>query len=241
MTAIRLPSISVARFEMIDGRRESPLRPRLLSEAWVFSRPRHVDGEGRQSFFMKQLAIGSSIFFPPVDAAPMHHHRRALCAPRNLQVAHDFLPLEWNLDPFQRRIQIGRRLEKRSQRSFIAIHLFRTAGNRIAADPIVLIGLVIRLPRLFLAEFFKLFGIGFVARAELTPFTAPQIRIETGQMREQFFDFLPIHAFERIDPASAARDVTLDLLETTAFGFHDFSLFIYFAPGSPASAFNAVL
>jgi hypothetical protein len=66
--------------------------------------------------------------------------------------------------------------------------------------------------------------VGFVTRAQLAPLATPQIRIEAVQASEQLFDFTPIDALEGIDAPSAPRNISLDLFEPTAFGFHDFPL-----------------
>ena len=91
----------VASFQIVDGCRKGPFGARLLPETWVLAGAGHIDGEGRQSFFVKHFTIGHPVFFPTIDAAPVHHHRGTIDAPRDLQIANDFFALERNLDALQ--------------------------------------------------------------------------------------------------------------------------------------------
>src|SRR5215470_19278137 len=68
--AVDVPSV----FEVIYGRRKSPFRSRLLAETRIFARSWHINRKSCQSFLVKQLAIGSAIFFPPIDSAPVHYN-----------------------------------------------------------------------------------------------------------------------------------------------------------------------
>ena len=102
------PSVHIAaHLEIVHGRGEGSLRARILAEQRIFASSRHIDREGSETQLVQRLAVGPPILLPSVHAAPMHHHRRANRSFWNLQVSDNLPTLEGNLDPFERRIEVG--------------------------------------------------------------------------------------------------------------------------------------
>ncbi len=134
----------------------------------------------------KHIVVGAPIFFPTVDAAPVHDDRRAIDALGHLQIANDFFSFERNLDSLQRRIHSWRGFEKSTQRALVAVHFFRAARHRVAADAIIFVGEIVSFAGFFfLALFFLVIAQRFVLGAEFAPFATPQIRVETGEILQQ--------------------------------------------------------
>src|SRR6266576_6804485 len=63
-------------FEQIIEHGEVSLMRVGSGEHRAFSRSRAVDDEAAPTFFDERFTEGMALFFPVVDAAPMHHHRR---------------------------------------------------------------------------------------------------------------------------------------------------------------------
>ena len=155
----------------------------------------------------------------------MHHHRRAIDALRDLQIADDFFAFEGNLATLQRRVHIGRGFEKSPQRALVAVHFFRAARHRITADAVILVGEIVSFAGFFscpVSPARRQASYG----AELAPLAPPQIRVETGEAPEHL-DFF-FHPLERIDPPGAMGDIAL--ISSRVFSAMLFSL--YLAPGS---------
>src|SRR6266850_2810132 len=73
-----------AAFEIVHRRRKSSLGPRIAAKTRVFPSARHVDGKAGKAILEQDVIVGAPIFFPAVDAAPVHHDWRALDAFGNL-------------------------------------------------------------------------------------------------------------------------------------------------------------
>src|SRR5207249_3558339 len=160
---------------------------------------------------------------------PMDHHWRMVSPLGNLQISHDFLPFKKDFNSFQRWIHHGYRSEKCSECSFVTVHLFRAAWDRITADTVVLIRQIESLTSFFLFSFFfLLLPERLVFRAELFPFSAPQIGIEAIQSSQHLLDILPLDPFERIDAPGVIEDVSFDFVE--AFFCHGVRLLLPFCP-----------
>src|SRR5438309_10034344 len=100
----------IAGFQIIHRRGKSSLRAEITAEAWIFAGTWHVDGKTGKTIFEQDVVVGAPIFFPAVDAAPVHHHRGSIYTVRHLQITDNLLALERDFDPLQGWVHRRRRL-----------------------------------------------------------------------------------------------------------------------------------
>ena len=77
-----------------------------LAQTGILPGAGHVDGEASDAHLEQYVVVGPPVFFPTVDAAPMHDDRRSIDTLGHLQIADDFFTFERNLATLQRRIHI---------------------------------------------------------------------------------------------------------------------------------------
>src|SRR4051794_25094651 len=145
----------------------------------------------------------------------MHDHRR-LADPRgNLQIADERLALERNLDNRKRRLVMLRRFAEQAQRVPIGLLLARRAGDGITSDMAILERKRVEFRKLLsgCAGFGARIGLPLVGETDLAPRRSPVIAIEAGERIDHLLGILAANALERIDPAGAAHDLRLDLVE----------------------------
>ncbi len=164
------------RGQIIHRRGKGSLGLRLVAQTRILPSAGHVDGEAGDADLEQHVIVGAAVFFPTVDAAPVHDDWRPMDALGHLQIANDFFAFEGNLTTLQRRIHIGRGLEKGAQRALVAGHFLRAARHRVAADAIVLVGEIESFAGFILLPLFCLvIAQRFVLGAELAPLAPPQI------------------------------------------------------------------
>ena len=163
-----------------------------------------------------RLGDAQAIFLPAVDAAPMQHHRRLVHAGRQLQIADElFAAVERQLDDFQRRVEIFRRLAEHAQRVLVRLPLARRIRRRIAADAAGVEGVHVKLGKLRTGRA----GLGarvallLVAEADLRPLLCPMILVEVLQRIHHPLGILAADILERIEPPGAAHELGLDLIQ----------------------------
>src|SRR5262245_4407034 len=100
---------------------------------------RAVHDETTPTFFDEGLAEGVALFFPVIDAAPVHDHGGGKLF-REAQMTDDGLSLKWDRHALDRNIEVFRSGEKHLAGLLIAMVFTGRARERVAGDAVVTVG-----------------------------------------------------------------------------------------------------
>ena len=200
---------------MIEPGRIAALGGRVAIEHRALAAAGHVDCERGEPGAQDEGRRAQPVLLPAVDATPMHDHRRPGDAGRQLQIAHERLALERQLDDRQRRLEVLCRLAEQAQRMRIRLLLAGRAGHRVAADAAIVEGERVNLGELVAgrARARARVGLGLVVEPDPAPQPRPQIAVEARERAHHPLGILAADVLERIEPPGAAHHLVLDLLQ----------------------------
>ena len=93
-------------FQVVHRHGKGALCVWFVGEQRALPRPWHIDGECGQAKPMKSLASSLAILLPAVYSSPVHDHRRAIQAARNLQIADHRLVFKRDLNSLDGWIEV---------------------------------------------------------------------------------------------------------------------------------------
>ena len=202
----------VALQQMIDQRGKRALGVGLGVEHRALAGAGHVDRKAREAGLVQPRVRALPVFFPAVDAAPMHDDRGFPGTGRDLQIADELFAFERHLDDLERRVEILRRLPEIAQR--VLVGLLRAGRGRagVARDAEIIECEHVKAAKLFsvASALRERIGLPLIAGPELAPLARPLVAVEARQRPRDPCGILRLDVVQRVHVAAAPDD----------FGFH---------------------
>src|SRR4029450_13316775 len=175
--------------------------------------PWAVEHQATPSFFDKPFREGVALFFPIVDATPVHDERRGIFL-RQAEMADDLFAIEGNGNAFKRDIEIARCGEMHLAGFQVGVLFAGSAGKRVTAYAVIAVRLEISLFRFIaLAVGFGRAGSFFPTCSQRVPDRGPSLTVHAVQPCKNFLGFLFVGMIERCSMAHSATNIAFDFFQ----------------------------